>query len=414
MTRTVAAAALFLLAALPAAYRALDPRGPGGAAVAEYALQDFRDAVYYPVRALLDGANPYDTPRYMAAYPVGQPFPLYSPATIALHLPFGLLPYGAARTAYAAYTILLSPAIAALALVLCGLRPSAPAALALGAALLVTRPGQMNLFIGQSTATVVLAVYAALALRARRPGLAALALAVTTAKPTFAVPVMALLVARGAWRPVVVGSALGATLAAGPAAMLVASCGGLGPFLASLGESQASFAAHPAVDPATSLYRIDLAGVLGRLAGTPLGVLDAAVTVAVLAAVAAALRGLVRTRDPRAEVDADGLVCAATLVAVYHQLYGAVLLLFPVLALATGRTRVDGWRRTLLLALLAVPALNYAASRTALGRLQPGDPLWLAVTSAAGVAIATALVVWACAPRPRAGPTAGRLEARAA
>ncbi len=46
---------------------------------------DFRDAVYYPVVAFVDGVNPYDPGSYYRAYPVGQEFPLYSPIHLVVH-----------------------------------------------------------------------------------------------------------------------------------------------------------------------------------------------------------------------------------------------------------------------------------------------------------------------------------------
>src|SRR6266403_1407365 len=63
---------------------------PGQPELERYGLRDFRDAVHYPARALLDGTNPYRPSTYRARYPVGSKFPLYTPLTLAFSLPFGL------------------------------------------------------------------------------------------------------------------------------------------------------------------------------------------------------------------------------------------------------------------------------------------------------------------------------------
>ena len=59
---------------------------------ARWAMLDFHSGVYYPVRALLTGENPYDRARFLSLYPVSDGFPPYPPFTLLLHLPFGLLP----------------------------------------------------------------------------------------------------------------------------------------------------------------------------------------------------------------------------------------------------------------------------------------------------------------------------------
>src|SRR5215831_17461570 len=75
---------------------------------ATWAMRDFWDLVYYPVVAFLSGENPYDTARFLALYPVDNPFPLYLPAVLLVHLPIGLLPVQTASTVYFVLTLALS------------------------------------------------------------------------------------------------------------------------------------------------------------------------------------------------------------------------------------------------------------------------------------------------------------------
>jgi hypothetical protein len=77
---------------------------------------DFDIAVYYPARAFLDGLDPYDQSAYRAAYPVQAPLPPFLPATLLLHLPFGLLPPGPSAALYLGVTLILILATGWLAL----------------------------------------------------------------------------------------------------------------------------------------------------------------------------------------------------------------------------------------------------------------------------------------------------------
>src|SRR4029450_12489403 len=157
---------------------------PGRPDATRWVLQDFRDAVYYPVVAWLHGGNPYDQDAQARRYPVGQSFPLYLPATLVAHLPFGLLPPAEAAWGYFATTLLLTGALS---------RP---------------RAGQMTLPLGQVTAQVGLASYVALRWARSRPLLAGLGLALATLKPTYGVPLAALmLLGRGDMRATAVGVA---------------------------------------------------------------------------------------------------------------------------------------------------------------------------------------------------------------
>src|SRR5262249_54079853 len=51
---------------------------PGIADDSHAGLIDFRDQAYYPVRALLDGNNPYDAARFVGQYPAVKVFAPYS------------------------------------------------------------------------------------------------------------------------------------------------------------------------------------------------------------------------------------------------------------------------------------------------------------------------------------------------
>lgn len=169
---------------------------------APWVMTDFYSGGYYPVRALLDGENPYDRARFLELYPVADGFPPYLPVTLALHLPFGLLPRAPAAAAYFATTIALTLVLAWSALRLGGgggREINVAAVLLAAAIILATRPGHWNLMAGQRTLLYVLGTCAAVRFLRERPLLARLGLALAMIKPTFGVPLAILMLAAGGW-----------------------------------------------------------------------------------------------------------------------------------------------------------------------------------------------------------------------
>ncbi len=75
---------------------------------------DFGSTIFYPARAFLDGASPYDVGPYLARYPADAPF-AYPPAVLLLGLPFASLGLRTAETLYLALSLCLLPVLAYLA-----------------------------------------------------------------------------------------------------------------------------------------------------------------------------------------------------------------------------------------------------------------------------------------------------------
>jgi hypothetical protein len=365
---------------------------PGAPDAQHWALNDFRDAVYYPVVAFLDGINPYDRRAYRAAYPIGTEFPLYAPHTLLVHLPFGLLPYEAARVVYAAIVVALTVVLAALALEAGGAARTGARVLGLAALLLLSRPGHNNLMLGQVTAQVVIASWVAIRWAATRPALASVALAVSLLKPTFGVPIAFLLWCRGDRRAALGGAALAGVAGLAVVARLVVAAGGVGPFVASLTDNLGGFDGAPLVNPATSPFRIDTAALVARVLDWHSRAAELPMTVAVLALAGLVLAALRRGgRAVRGPV-ATALVCTATLACIYHQAYDLLLLVPPAMALVAARVSADGWTRVLL-ALLVLPMANYLATDTSLRRLDLEGTAWVVVTSLNGVAVTAAFLL---------------------
>ena len=123
---------------------------PGDLNPQRWALVDFRDAVYYPAVSFLGGGNPYDSDPYLTAFPAGTPFPPYSPSTLLVHLPFGLIPHTASQLLYFGLTIALTLVLAHLTLWMCKRRPTLTSVFGLAALILTTRLGHWDLLLGQT------------------------------------------------------------------------------------------------------------------------------------------------------------------------------------------------------------------------------------------------------------------------
>jgi hypothetical protein len=338
-------------------------------------MTDFQRAVFYPVTAFLEGGNPYNRDWYLRSYPAPSPFLLYLPATLVLHLPFGLLPLESAALAYLLVSLLLSLGLAFASLKFSGVAPRASHVMLLTALVLLSRPGRQNLLVGQVTLQVVLASYVALAASRSAPLLSGLGLALSLLKPTYGVPLATLMLFRGDLRAVASGATIAAAINAPLLWLLVQRAGGIRSFVADLGGTlEASSTALIVANPATSVYRIDLVALLSRLAGQPIGAAaQVLVALAVLMVAGLMVRRVQAGRGAGEATLSASIICLAILVSVYHQVYDLLLLTLPFVGLAYRRLpaalllpRFRWWA----LGMFGLLAANYVSGNSLLRRLQ--------------------------------------------
>jgi len=375
---------------------------PGQPELERYGLRDFRDAVHYPVRALLDGVNPYRPSTYRARYPVGSKFPLYTPLTLVVHLPFGLGSVIAAGVVHYVVNVLCMLLLTYLSLRVCGARHDLAAVLGLGAFILMCRPGYTNVFTGECTAYVTLGVYPVLAFADDRPAVGALGVGLAWVKPTFGAPLTILLLARRDWRRAAVyGILVGGMLSLPVLVALVRDEGGITPWLGSVLENYTTTNTGETYSGA-SVLALDagafVARLLGRTPGAALGGVELVVTLLIMSFGVAAVVRCGAGRDPATRFTPITIACLTVLLAVHHQSYDAILLILPVTALATGRWAprlpvLGTSTRWVLCALLLVPFVNYAASYAFVDRWHVTGWSWLAATSANGGALLCALAL---------------------
>jgi hypothetical protein len=322
-----------------------------------------------------------------------------------LHLPFAYLPLALGNVLYFALTVGLTVALAATAVAVCRLPLSLVNVLGLSTLLLISRPGHINLLLGQFTLPVVLGSIWALELARRKPAIAGLALAVATLKPTFGVPLVWLMCCRRDFRAVFIGLVIGGALAAAGIAPLIAKYG-LPSVLQSIRESESLHVADPVVEPATTWTRIDAQSLVGKLLPNfNSGGVELIVTATCLLAAGLAVWRLSRNA---ADTGADSLstlvIATATLACIYHSTYDALLLVTPWVGIALGRLReqVPAAARTVMFVLLSVPAVNYLAARSVTDALGVTGPWWTTITalnSACVVALLAVAISLALSPR---------------
>ncbi len=364
---------------------------PGQPDLPRYGMQDFRDGFYYPMRAFLDGRNPYSPSTLARHYPTSSIFPLYSPITFTLHLPYGFMTIRTAELVHFLLSALWILGVAFLTLRLAELRPSVAAVFAIAAVVVASRPGHSTLYTGQCAAYLVFATYAALRYARSRPWIAALAFAVASLKPTFGVPLAIVLLAMGAGRAVALGSMIALALAALPAWLVVQAAGGVRPFLRSIQENSEVWRNLPDASGATGVYSIDAIAFVDRLWNIP----PAVEVIGTLLLLGLGTYAVARTASRGALLLAECLACFTILISLHHQAYDAVLLALPATALVSGRLLPSAHPalRWGLLALLAVPAFNYLGTYQAIAALGLTGTGRLAVTSASGAATAVAFFI---------------------
>lgn len=346
-SRSVAVAtALVAVVGALSAVRALRPSWevplPSLANLPEERMQDFRDALYFPIREFLNGGNPYDPAAMFAHWPVRQNFNLYQPYHLVLHLPFALPDYRVGAVAFAVASLLLLAVLAVLAagrVRLCAAVPLGLGAVVIGTLLVTSQLGKAQLYLGQVNPLIVVGVAGALMARSSHPRWAALALAVAWLKPQFGFPLAVLLFARGSRRVALGGTAIAAIASLPVVGLLIARGGGIGTFLDVIADNLAWAAGtdYGAVDSPTS-QRVDLPAVFFRVTDW----LPPAAEPLALAGVLAVTAVLARRLDQDADTVpvADLLTCVGLVVAMVHQ-PGDALVAVPAMALAA----VVCWQR---------------------------------------------------------------------
>ena len=348
-----------------------------------WAMNDFKTAIYCPTAMFLNGGNPYDQARFVEFCPVGLPFPPYLPATMVLHAPFGFIPMDLSAFLYFGCSVALSVMVVWLALRLSGAEILAGDVLFGTGLLLLSRPGQWNLLLGQPAHALTLVTYAALYLARRVPYAGGLAAAVAAFKPSFGLPLIALLLARRDFRAAFAAMGFTVILNLPPALQLADRAGGMRPLLGQLFAAQSAY--QLTNSPVSQVYSIDLPSLISRLSGHWIGAGGyLLVALGVLTAGALAIRAVPAPTEGAGAHLTASIICLAVLVGIHHNAYDLVLLTGPAILLAKRALPAElvGERpRVLFLSLYALLGANYVTTLSVLHRLEPRSVGWMLLAS---------------------------------
>ena len=389
-------------------------------------LTDFRDAVYYPVVALRDGINPYSVDAYYRHYPVGQEFPLYTPLFLLLNSPLLLFSFPTARAVAFGWNIALVLGYGVAILGLLGARRRVASLFGLATLIVLSDPGRFDLRTGQPTLLIAIGVLAALraveseALLARvgpgraLPFLAGVAgLTIVWIKPTFAIPLVAVLLARTRLRLVAIGTAVALALSAVVLPFLVDAAGGIGHLVDSWRESARITSQSGQSRLGTSL-RIDIGNTFVRISKIHISETVAMLMGLALLAAGVWLVARLHQRDPGRDCDelTMTLVCLLILTSAYHVPYDYLLLVGPVaLLLRPAVPREIPWphrARGAVAVLLLIPLvdpLGWSPINAAIGK--SGFEWMLGTTMLSTyVLVALGLCAWTAWRQVQAAPLA--------
>lgn len=385
-----------------------DPVGSAKAGL--NAQADFRDVIYYPARAIREGVNPYDCrleplpdgqSRYRQRYPILNALPLYSPLTFALFFPFSFGSFPAAATAWVSFQLVLLVVFSYTALRLAGGQPSIGGTAFLASAILVTQAGRANFMGGETALPLAIGSLLAIALAGNHPWLAGFALALTSFKPTFGLPLGILLLAAGYYRTVLTGWLLGGVLAVGGLVLIFANSGDLADVPAILRHNQRVLESDPDGNALLSPIRMDAAGALQRFIPLQGDLVSLFSSCMVLGIAYGALFVLGRNDSREAQLLRIAIVCVATISAMFHITYDAILLWGAIVCV--GLAPRSDWAsislrwRLLVAGLLLIPMVNVLGTKTVANYLSTTwlDAGWMFICTINGLAQMAALVAMA-------------------
>lgn len=409
-TVTIAASVVFLLGVSLTAYRTVRQyQNPGRFDNAAQGMCDFHNGIYFPTTALMSGMSPYGE-EYSEKYPVARQIPFFSPGILAVHAPLVMLPLRVAECLYFLICVALVIAISGICAAAVGRHRNGAWIMSIAAVLVFSRGGHITLFNGYFTLELILATFAAIHYAKDRPVLAAIALAVVSAKPTYILPIGFLLLARDNVKALVIGAVISIVAAALPMAWLayheghaisgrVDMSAGVSKLLADIAETQEVHMNMVDETPEFSWTRLDLLAVIYKWKGTE----PSQATHLIVMAAMLFVPMLILFRRFRKGID-DGLaggtgtlILIALLSSLYHQSYDAMLVFAPLVGWVAlnkpfWREMPKGIRVGLAFCLLT-PTFNYLTTQTVLHRLNWGDFMTRVMTSLNGVALAVALLL---------------------
>ncbi len=371
-----------------------------------YGYCDFHNGIYWPAVAIKDKVSPYGQ-EYSEKYPVDRATPFYLPSTFLLHAPFGWIDLKTGEAIYFALMIGLVYALALVTLGANGIRYSVGWCAAVMILVFTSRSGYGTLFSGYFTFELAVATVMALHW-GNRPGWGGAMFAVAASKPTYAIPLTVMMVARGHWRAVLVGIAL-AALGSTIVYFWLLPDKSWSFLLEDIRFGQSQHMADRTEMPEFSWTRVDVFAVIAKwLQVNPSEGVQ--VIVFLMACTVPAFFVWRLRKHPESEnvASLSGTISLLTMNALlYRHYYDLVVLIVPLVALAVEQRQVrrkfPTWIRMAIAGLLLAALFNYGSTLSFFGRfgIEQGSIEYLLLTSANGIALFVALILALIAAQQR-------------
>ena len=380
--------------------------------------RDFHNAIYFPVRALITGVNPYSKDYKDKYHPDELGFPPFAPSSLLLHSPLGFLTVNAAEIVYLIINIFLLIFICWFSVRKTTYPFAFGAVFMLAGVMVLCRPGLLNFLGLQMTLLLIVGTLFALECSESNPLLSGFGLLLACCKPTYVIPLAVIMLFRRNFSAVAVGVMLCAAVNAGAIWWIASQNGGVETFVEDAGKTYSAAVENPVEMPDVreSWGRLDVYSVVARWVDVshvenlnflfPLGVLLVA-SVFTLMEIDPNHRTGINSRTGL-------LAILAMLTCIYHQPYDALVLWIPLVAFYLGDLKLTkgfgALSRFLLVALLMIPMVNYVSTKLVLGKLNIDNGVasipqtgvveqfanawpWKVAVTFNGVALALAMVI---------------------
>ena len=343
--------------------------------------RDFHNAIYFPVRALITGVNPYSADYEDKYHPDGLGFPPFAPSSLLLHSPLGFLTVNVAEVVYLIVNICLLIFICWFSVRKTTYPFAFGAVFMLAGLMVLCRPGLLNFLGLQMTLLLIVGTLFALECSESNPFLSGFGLLLACCKPTYAIPLFVIMLFRRNFSAVAVGIVLCAAVNAGAIWLIASQNGGVETFVSDAKGTYSSAIEDPIEMPEVrkSWSRLDLYSVVARWVDVsevknlnllfPLGVL---------------IFGSVFTLmeiDPNHRTGINSrtglLALLVMLTCIYHQPYDLLVLWIPLAAFYLGDLKLTkgfgATSRFFLVVLLMIPMVNYVSTKLVLSRMNVDD-----------------------------------------
>jgi len=266
--------------------------------------------------------------------------------------------------------------------------------------ILFSRSGHITLYTGYFTAILIVGTVMAFHYAHSKPWLSGIGILLASAKPTYIIPLLILLVYRKNYKAAIWGTVLSGAVAFAGIAWLAADSS-IAEVIRSVFEGQKAFDDDPTEFPINTWTRVDIVGMFAKAVNwIPDNKVYLGAMLVLLIPPGIIIRGAVDHEQNRGAMGLTALISMlALLVMLYHHSYDCLLVVPSVLSLVLfghkTMAEVPKMARLVVTALLLVPPVNYLSTmsfRDKLG-LDQYSFIWQSITMINGICLTISLCI---------------------